>query len=736
MATAWNLDLDMVRINTGFPDEEPPPEPPPETSDLFTEVFDTGTTGAAVPSGGSAFFSGVGVTGTVTYRDTAPLSPQGGKYCRFSGAAGGAASRYRMLDTAVTSMATGFFGRFTTVPPGNVVLVQARGGGTPPNTPGTTILGGIRFNPVAGSGCTVSLRNGSTVNGDPSTRVLPTGGWWRLEWKFTGAGTSSGTQELRIFLGSNVNGDTPDEVMTRDFTITTAPSGVDNLIYGIGAAVTTAWDVDVDAVRVNTEFPGRWTGPLGSAPLTWGPPVEVRRADPGDLFSENFDSGTAGVTVPHGGTAFFSGLGTGANTLTTYSGATPLSPQGGLFARFAAGDGQAVSRYRTFSAAASTMATTFYGRFTALPPGNVVLVQARGGGSPPTTAGTTILGGIRLNPATGGCTVSLRNGSSVNGDPSGTVLPTGGWWRLEWKYTGGGTSSGTQELRIFVGANVNGTEPDEVMSRDFTITTAPSGADNFIYGIGAAVSTAWAVDLDHIRVAEEFTGPVGGAPQSISAYRVLDAAATTIATGWYGRFDTAPPQPVFCCVAGGGGAPPDAAGLTIRAGVRINTNRTLSIINGTPAGGTVVATSAAALPTGAWWRADWKVSNATGVQTQDLRIFTGSTVGTNEGFELISGAFTTGTVDSFTYGLVTTGETWTYDVDGVQIASSFPGPWTEASGSVATTATDPLSGDSVTVNVAVTADPALTYTLALTRDDGDGPMPVALDDNRNYTYTA
>lgn len=105
---------------------------------------------------------------------------------------------------------------------------------------------------------------------------------------------------------------------------------------------------------------------------------------------------------------------------------------------------------------------------------------------------------------------------------------------------------------------------------------------------------------------------------------------------------------------------------TLRAQVRINTARTLSLRNST----TTVFTSTAALAVDTLYRLEWDLDNT--ATTQALRIFLGdsSTVVENSGAQ----TYNTGTHDRFVAGLPAAA-TWTWQLDDLQIRDDFtPGP--------------------------------------------------------------
>lgn len=138
----------------------------------------------------------------------------------------------------------------------------------------------------------------------------------------------------------------------------------------------------------------------------------------------------------------------------------------------------------------------------------------------------------------------------------------------------------------------------------------------------------------------------------------LGAARAISFLRWYLTFQAAPAATTYICNA--------MATATIRAQVRVNTARTLSMRNST----TAVWTSTTTLATGTLYRIEWDLNNTAG--TQRLRIFTGDSVTAVED----SGAqtYNAGTHDRFLLG-IPSAATWTWQADDLQIRDDFtPGP--------------------------------------------------------------
>jgi hypothetical protein len=122
------------------------------------------------------------------------------------------------------------------------------------------------------------------------------------------------------------------------------------------------------------------------------------------------------------------------------------------------------------------------------------------------------------------------------------------------------------------------------------------------------------------------------------------------ANRWYGWIDAAPPAVTPISQA--------LSTSTVRARLRLNTDRTIALQNGS----TTVATSTTAIPTGQLFRVEWKLNNSGA--TQAARLFIGANVNGTTADEEISGTFNTGTFNRTQVGILANpAGAWTLYVD-------------------------------------------------------------------------
>lgn len=111
------------------------------------------------------------------------------------------------------------------------------------------------------------------------------------------------------------------------------------------------------------------------------------------------------------------------------------------------------------------------------------------------------------------------------------------------------------------------------------------------------------------------------------------------------------------------------SGINNVANWRVNANGTVAIRNGS----TAVATSSAVLSTNTWYRSEW-MTNA-GAATQELRIYAGETT---TPLLTLTGALTSSDQTGFYIGLVAASTGSSVDIDTVQIADDWTGPFAAA----------------------------------------------------------
>lgn len=169
---------------------------------------------------------------------------------------------------------------------------------------------------------------------------------------------------------------------------------------------------------------------------------------------------------------------------------------------------------------------------------------------------------------------------------------------------------------------------------------------------GTTVTTSTVTQFDNV-LGSTATHSTARSILGTSSLRVVSAAGS-----WVGRYDVTARARTrlrfYLWIV----TPPDSvtiiagvnATTTVRAAVRLNTNRTVDLRNAT----STVDTSTA-LNAGEWHRIDWDANNGTG---QTCRIYSGANLHTDTASQTISGAYNTGTHDRITLGPVSniTGE--------------------------------------------------------------------------------
>lgn len=153
------------------------------------------------------------------------------------------------------------------------------------------------------------------------------------------------------------------------------------------------------------------------------------------------------------------------------------------------------------------------------------LVTAGAGAAVPIAVknGSTFLGRVRLNPT--GTQFELTDGPATTTIDSTTIdYAVGQDVRVDLMYAYAAPNI-TLEARIFVGANVEGFVPDEVLGPG---TVASSAAPNRVQ-VGT-VNTAWAIDFDTIRQYDDNSAwPV---PYLSTAALSMRPVANATQTGW------------------------------------------------------------------------------------------------------------------------------------------------------------------------------------------------------------
>ena len=212
---------------------------------LLDERYETGPAGATLDTTTTAF-TAVGGTSTNGSRTFTSNAPHEGSLCGEYVTGSTTGSMWTRYDppAALGTVYLRAYVRFVTALPGNNTgIVYWR-------TAGGTVRARLEVN-AAG---TFTIKNGTTAVAT-STVATAIDEWCRLEWELVN-GTG---QTLRIFVGANVDGATPDETITGTFN--TGSDG-QQFLMGWAAAVANR-TLRLDAVAVDD---ATWVGPLATNP--------------------------------------------------------------------------------------------------------------------------------------------------------------------------------------------------------------------------------------------------------------------------------------------------------------------------------------------------------------------------------------------------------------------------------------------------------------------------------------
>jgi hypothetical protein len=273
--------------------------------------------------------------------------------------------------------------------------------------------------------------------------------------------TKAGTRALIVYAGYSTT------------SKPTAGTGLTELAWnatGLGAGV---W-ITNDLVAGNNSF--TLTVPATGMAVAW---VEIGQT--GVTLTNNAEGGTAGAAVATGGT----GSGTAWNAVTpgvgtiTYDTTYPARGTKGL--KFTTGATAATPYVEWTTTATGTAVTTqhtrAYARIGALP-GTIHTLKR-------IYSGTTAVGRVQITTAGTVRYVSDATGSAVTLGTTTWTVPTAALFRLETRVVHSAT--GSVEFRLFTGANVHGTTPDQTQT--YTGNTG-TNADRVMFGISSGNSVA------------------------------------------------------------------------------------------------------------------------------------------------------------------------------------------------------------------------------------------------------
>jgi hypothetical protein len=218
-AVDYTMDVDDVLMSTSdtqpaffFP---PGPPPPPPGVTPFSESFEGGSVGAQPGPSNTSYDQTIGATGDNSGTVAVVFDAGGfkGQCARFYNTVV-ASSTFGFLGKPVGQQPLIYFRRYyklEVLPQYRTSVLLYKWGGTGNGQVGGTHNGSFAFG-GGGQSHKFTLVNKDT-NSTLSRFTVPVNQWFRVETKldFT---SGSGVQTARLFLGSNVNGTTPDEELT------------------------------------------------------------------------------------------------------------------------------------------------------------------------------------------------------------------------------------------------------------------------------------------------------------------------------------------------------------------------------------------------------------------------------------------------------------------------------------------------------------------------------------------
>ncbi len=542
---------------------------------VFAEDFETGPNGAAVTNANTGYTN---VTGTAAFDNSTLVS---GSLSAKLSPGGTAATLKQVFPSSPTGETHRFFRRYFRVNAlpagaGNIVLMRARDSTS-------TTKAQVIMNPAG----TITVRDGNTTVGT-TTSVVALNAWFRVEWELDAATTS--TQTLKLFLGSNFSGSTPDETLaSKSYTqgaFDRVEDGVGNNGYsgslwidaadddnatwpgpaaganqapvaaagpdqGVtsGAAVvldgSASFDPDgtvasyswsqVSGTAVSLSDP-TVAGPTFTAPIVTGSPINLVF---GLVVTDNLgaqstqDTVTITVSAP-GGVVFAEEFENGANGAALTSGNTSYSTfvATPVFDNTAAVSG-GMSALMVVSASVQPSLTQN------ISPGvdtryfrRYFRFSALPSGSVTFMRARNSATGITAEVAIGSSgAVQILDGLTGAGVTSTKITPNT-WFRVEWLLDGPG---GQQTLKLFALGNYNGSTPTETLVGAYTGAGNGTLFDRVSDGIGTTALYTGNVWLDGVADSNSgYLGPLAGGNAAPVANAGVDQ---TVAVNTAGALD-------------------------------------------------------------------------------------------------------------------------------------------------------------------------------------------------------
>lgn len=429
----------------------------PGTTVTLVNDFREGTSGTTITTGNSAgtgenAFDVVTITGggSAVYSNTQAI--HSATSAAFSTVAAGTA--FVTWSTSLGAQGT-VYGRtylyLTAAPAANDNVVTFANSGT--------FGGGLLIT----TGLVLQLQSATFTQ--TGTQVLPTGQWIRLEWKIVAGAAGSASATVNYYASADST------------TITSTTTDVTNQ-YG-------------SAASINTVNYG-WTSSHASQPTQYQANLNVNNSGyPGPvnqvpLLTNNFESGSGSnnvtVTPANSGSAVanaFDGATTvvfsTTQTLPFYSSLASHGNFGGYFGTFSSTG--TFGPCNVFWSTSLGQQSTVYGRayiwLGSFPSTDDTYVQFVSNGS---------FGGGVLITATGALAIQSQNFGEFF--VPGVTLPTGTWFRVEWKVVCGAAGSAS--------CTVNYYNPLDSVSATATVTdtTAQYGVNGFINQVSFGYNTA------------------------------------------------------------------------------------------------------------------------------------------------------------------------------------------------------------------------------------------------------
>ncbi len=222
------------------------------------------------------------------------------------------------------------------------------------------------------------------------------------------------------------------------------------------------------------------------------------------VFSESFEGGGNGAALTAVNTAY-----------NSFTNGTPVFDTGTFVggatsAKFAPTLGSSLTIKQVYAGSVTHRFIRRYFRLNALPGAGTVNTLLR------TRLSSTSTGQVVVGSSG---TIQIRDVNTTVATSTNAVA-VNTWFRIEWEVNGTGTA--TQNCRLFLGANFNGTTPDETLTGAYT-----SGAfDRTEEGIGGASSGALWMD-EAVDDNATWPGPVAGGNQAPTAIAGTDQSVTS-----------------------------------------------------------------------------------------------------------------------------------------------------------------------------------------------------------------